>query len=252
MKILAIDTSSSVLSLGITDGDVVIGEFMQNKALTHSERLMPHIRYLLQGVEEKIADMDLFAVTVGPGSFTGIRIGVATANAFAQATGKNVVGISTLEALAYSFCQQEGIIITTMYAQRDDYYRGIYRFEGHDRKLVVVKEEAAISRDEILKEAQELSESHPVVIAGELTIKLKEINSWQNSISSKKYLIKLADGVDNYIRGAHLCKIASQRQDGTGTYATPVYIRKPQAEVQYEEKIQQQNLQKHQEANHGA
>lgn len=174
MKIFALDTSSSVLALGMMEDDQIRGELMQNKALTHSEHLMPHIDYLLSSLEENVREMDLFATTIGPGSFTGIRIGVATANAFALASGKKVVGISTLEALAYNFEHSDAIIITTMYAQREDYYRGIYRFE--DGELVVIEEEAAVAKDDILQEASLFADAE-VIIAGELADALR-LDHW--------------------------------------------------------------------------
>ena len=233
MKILGIDTSSSVLSIGITQGDQVIGELVQNKALTHSERLMPHIAYLMETVDEKIEDIDYFAVTIGPGSFTGIRIGVATANAFAMAQGKRVIDLSTLEALAYNFRQENLIIISTMYAQRDDYYRGIYEFLLDDQgkhQLVVLQSEAAIGREDILKEAREYAKDKPVILVGEITGPVQE------ELKSKAGSISLAEGDHNYIRPSTLCFLATERAHLAQDYAKPVYIRKPQAEVQFEER----------------
>ena len=233
MKILGIDTSSSVLSIGITQGDQVIGELVQNKALTHSERLMPHIAYLMETVDEKIEDIDYFAVTIGPGSFTGIRIGVATANAFAMAQGKRVIALSTLEALAHNFRQENLIIISTMYAQRDDYYRGTYEFLLDDQgkhQLVVLQSEAAIGREDILKEAREYAKDKPVILVGEITGPVQE------ELKSKAGSINLAEGDHNYIRPSTLCFLAKERAHLAEGYAKPVYIRKPQAEVQFEER----------------
>ena len=244
MKILGIDTSSAVLSVGVTDGSVVLGELIQNKALTHSEKLMPHIAYLMDMVDEKIGDLDCYAVTVGPGSFTGIRIGVSTANAFALAHGKPVVGISTLEALAENFAQAEAIVIATMYAQRDDYYRGIYTFEKSDEgvKRVILQAEAALARTEILAEAQFYVQQKPVIFVGEMTKNLKEEDFSPNTEKNLgKALIKVADFTDNYIRPGILCKMAAEKlaacpEADLPRYARPVYIRKPQAEVEYEER----------------
>ena len=244
MKILGIDTSSSVLSIGITGDDQVIGELVQNKALTHSERLMPHIAYLMETVDEKIEDIDYFAVTIGPGSFTGIRIGVATANAFAMAQGKRVIALSTLEALAHNFRQENLIIISTMYAQRDDYYRGIYEFNRDKQgkhQLMILKSEAAIARGEILEEATAYAKDKPVLLVGEIAGAIEEevngINK-NKSISGNATdgIIKIADYDNNYIRPSTLCRFAEERAHLSRKYAKPVYIRKPQAEVQYEER----------------
>lgn len=239
MKILGIDTSSSVLSIGITNDDHVLGEFTQNKALTHSERLMPHIAYLMEAVDETAENMDYFAVTVGPGSFTGIRIGVATANAFGLAHGKKVIEISTLEALAENFILSDAIIISTMYAQRDDYYRGIYTFEknGDEKQMIILQTEAALSRTEIIEEAKNYSKEKTVIFVGEITKALDQGYLTENiSANISTYPVQIADFTDNYIRPAVLCKMARQKITTAQKYARPVYIRKPQAEVEYEER----------------
>lgn len=241
MKIFAIDTSSAVLAIGLAEEDQLIGELVQNKALTHSERLMPHIAYLLEAIDEKISDMDYFAVTVGPGSFTGIRIGVATANAFALAQGKKVIELSTLEALAFNVRRENLVIIPTMYAQRDDYYRAAYVFEPsedpEDSQLLIkrLKEEEALSREEILAEALDYAEEREVLFLGEMCKEVKKEIEQINKNRSKK-LIQIADYDDNYIRPSTLCKLASLNIHRATDLAQPVYIRKPQAEVQYEEK----------------
>lgn len=236
MKILGIDTSSAVLSIGLIEGETVLGEFVQNKALTHSEKLMPHIAYLMEALDEKVSEMDYFAATIGPGSFTGIRIGVATANAFGLAHDKKVIEVSTLEALAANFDLSDATIISTMYAQRDDYYRGIYRF-GNDENawMTVLKEEAALSREEILEEALSCAKEGKVIFVGEITQALNETQLEGLSLQAGNSIQK-ADLTRNFVRGSVLCKLAQKKVDQAKKYAEPVYIRKPQAEVQYEEK----------------
>lgn len=237
MKILAIDTSSSVLSLAVSSDGIILGELMQNKALTHSERLMPHIDYLFSSLDENVRQMDGFAVTIGPGSFTGIRIGVATANAFAMASGKKIVGISTLEALAHNFRHSEAFIISTMYAQREDYYRGIYQF--CDGRMMIHQVEDAVSKTDILNEAMIFSKRGAVIIVGEMASALASDDEFTDkniNCETKNSIIRLGIGADNYVRGAILCEIASQKFDSASDFVSPIYIRKPQAEVQYEEK----------------
>ena len=102
MKILAVDTSSSVASAAIVDGDKLICECVLNNKLTHSQTIMPIIDDIFKKSELTPFDIDIFAVSNGPGSFTGLRIGVTTVKGLAHATGKPVVGVNTLEALAYN------------------------------------------------------------------------------------------------------------------------------------------------------
>lgn len=245
MKILAIDTSSSALGIAATDEDTMLAEFTQNKALTHSEKLMPLIDTMLSNIDENISNMDVIACSIGPGSFTGIRIGVATANAFAMAGNIPVIGISSLEAMAYNFKYTDFVIVSTMYAQREDYYRGIYSFENQN--LQILKKEDAISFEEIAEEVKVLSESgKKVILLGELNSRLKGISE-----SISKTLIMhnctLADKTLNQISASNLCEIARHIIDKNEIstlprYIEPVYIRKPQAEVQYEEKMKTLNI----------
>lgn len=258
MKILAIDSSSAALGIALSDENTMLAEFTQNKALTHSEKLMPLIEIMFSNIEEDIDNVDAMACTIGPGSFTGIRIGVATANAFAMAKNIPVIGISSLEGLSYNFRHTDFSIISTMYAQRDDYYRGIYSYS--DGQMEILKHEDAISFDEILDEIESIIESgKSVMLAGEMVDKLKkrmtEVNAKdpekQQKIEAASKMIhehnlKLADNNLNYVRASNLCEMAakilsSDKAENALRYAEPVYIRKPQAEVQYEEKMMKQN-----------
>ena len=237
MKILALDTSSAVLALGFMEDGIVRGELIQNRAMTHSEHLMPHIEYLCSSLGESVAEIDLFATTVGPGSFTGVRIGVATANAFALATGKRVVGISTLQALAYNFRWSGATVIATMYAQREDYYRAIYRFD-HEGELIALRSEEAVPQQQVLDEAKEYAKNDTVILTGELAEKFRTNQKkllLDSTISMGGAIIQIANEVDSYIRGGVLCSIAESRAEKAQRNVAPVYIRKPQAEVQYEE-----------------
>ena len=126
MKILSIDTSTSSLSVCITDDDEVIGEINLNNGLVHSTTLMPAIENLFTVLNFDKSELSHIAVTVGPGSFTGIRIGVATANAFSLALNIPVISVSSLDAMSMNFISYEGTVITTIDAQRDTYYVGVY------------------------------------------------------------------------------------------------------------------------------
>ncbi len=99
MKLLAIDTSNKIASVAVFDDNNFLGEKLSSDQKTHSEKLLPIIDELLSELKLKISDIDLFAVSVGPGSFTGIRIGVATIKGMAQALDKKVIGVTSLEGL---------------------------------------------------------------------------------------------------------------------------------------------------------
>jgi len=254
MKILSIDSSSAALGIAMSDENTMLAEFTQNKALTHSEKLMPLIELMLNNIEEDIDCVDAMTCTIGPGSFTGIRIGVATANAFAMAKNIPIIGVSSLEGLSYNFRHTDFAVVSTMYAQRDDYYRGTYRYK--QAELEILETEDAISFDEILDEIKELIESgQKVMLVGEMVDKFKLRISEENTKNPEKQEkinvamrqmhkdeLRLADKNLNYLRASNLCEIAqkilaSDEAQNLPRYIEPVYIRKPQAEVQYEEKM---------------
>lgn len=147
MKVLAIDTSSVVATCAVLDEEKLLGEYTLNQDMTHSERLIPMIKTLMDSLKLKPEDIDLFAGSVGPGSFTGLRIGLATIKGLAHVVDKSVIGISTLEALAFNV-PFNGIVIPIMDARRDRVYTGIYRWENG--KLINIMKPTILNIDELL------------------------------------------------------------------------------------------------------
>ncbi len=131
MRILALDTSTNVATAAILEDDVIIGEYSCNKGKTHSQRLMPMIQSLLEAVGLKAADMDAFAASIGPGSFTGLRIGVTTVKAMAFAAQKPVVSVYTLDALAFNLAGSKAIICPVIDARNNQVFTAAYKFSGY-------------------------------------------------------------------------------------------------------------------------
>ena len=119
MKILALDSSAVSASAAVLDDDKVLGEFFINTKQTHSQTLMPMVQQVLTQTKTSLEEMDLFAVSAGPGSFTGVRIGVACVKGMAFAQNKPCIGVSTLEAMAYPLSMLNGIICAVMDASSD-------------------------------------------------------------------------------------------------------------------------------------
>jgi tRNA threonylcarbamoyladenosine biosynthesis protein TsaB len=136
MRILAVDTSSNVASAAIVDDNKLVCECVLNNKLTHSQTLMPMIDEVFKKSELAPQDIDMFAVSSGPGSFTGLRIGVTTIKGLAHATDKPVCGVNTLEALAYNlpFCPY--IIAPIMDARREQVYNAFYKWEDSKLKTI--------------------------------------------------------------------------------------------------------------------
>ena len=130
MKILAIDTSSFPASVAIGDDGILMGEYVIRNQRKHSQNIMVMAERLFDDLGMDISDIDVFAVTSGPGSFTGLRIGISTVRAFAQAMGKPVAAVNTLEALAYNLSITDKIIVPMLDARRDEVFTAAYRFSN--------------------------------------------------------------------------------------------------------------------------
>ena len=127
MKILALESAALTASAAVCEDEHLLGETLLNNGHTHSETLLPMAEALLGSLGLTAADIDLFAVSAGPGSFTGVRIGVATAKGLAFGSGKPCIGVSTLEALACNLPLPGGLICPAMNARRGQVYTALFR-----------------------------------------------------------------------------------------------------------------------------
>ena len=151
MKILAMDSSAIVASVALCEDDKVLAEYTVNNGNTHSETLLPMVENILSAFSLSPSDIDIFAVSEGPGSFTGVRIGVATVKGLAFASGKPCIGVSTLEALAYNLRMHKGIIVPVMNARRSQVYTAIFESNGEELIRLLPDSAMAISElDELL------------------------------------------------------------------------------------------------------
>ncbi len=128
MRILAIDTAAQTASAAVIDGGSVMAECSINHKKTHSQKLMVIIERMMSDLELDISDIDLFAAAEGPGSFTGLRIGIATVKALAHSVNKPVIGVSTLEGLAYNMPYTNGIIVPIMDARNNQVFNAAYEW----------------------------------------------------------------------------------------------------------------------------
>lgn len=130
MKILALDSTAQVATVALCDDERLLGEYTVNNGNTHSQTLLPMVESLLSAFEIKPSEIDLFAVSAGPGSFTGVRIGVSTVKGLAFGLEKTCIGVSTLEALAYNLIGFSGIVCPVMNARRKQVYTALFRAEN--------------------------------------------------------------------------------------------------------------------------
>lgn len=136
MKILAIDTTSLVASVALVNDNKTIAEFTTNYKKTHSQTIMPMIDYLKNMVELELDTVDYIACSSGPGSFTGLRIGAATAKGLSLALNKKIVPVPTLDAIAYNVFMNENLIVPIMDARRNQVYTALYTWEDNQFKRV--------------------------------------------------------------------------------------------------------------------
>ena len=129
MKVLGIDTSTSCGSVGLIDDGEVISDYLLNIPVTHSERLLGAIEFVLREARCPIENLDGWAISLGPGSFTGLRIGVSTMKGLAFATGKPVAGVSTLDVLASQIAPTSYLICPILDARKREVYTAFYRYE---------------------------------------------------------------------------------------------------------------------------
>lgn len=231
MKILGIDTSTKACSAALFDGNTPVCEYIINDKKTHSQKLMPIIEKMLEMSDISIEDIDAIAVSVGPGSFTGLRIGMATAKAIAHVNKIPVISVDSLETIAYNIEPTDRKICAILDAQRTHVYTANYSYDGN-----ILKAETEISVkdiDELLSEIGNSGDEY--IIAGEAVYKyFDKISEYKNiKPASPANCISKASGV---CTGA-LIKYEKGEEIHTCYDIAPVYIRKSQAEVQYEEKM---------------
>lgn len=156
MKLLVLDSSGLVASVALIEDDQLIAEYTTGNKLTHSQTLLPMLDEVIKRTSFEIEDIDAVAVAKGPGSFTGLRIGAATAKGLGLALDKPIIPVPTVDGLAYQLFGTSMIICPMMDARRKQVYTGIYRFENH--QLVTLKEQWAAPIEELLDELNQRGE----------------------------------------------------------------------------------------------
>ena len=225
MKILSIDTSSKICGVAVLENENLVKEVLQDNGLTHSETLMPIIKKILEDVNLSLNDIDLIVCDKGPGSFTGIRIGVATVKAFADSLGIKTIGISSLEALAYNVTNNS-VICSLIDAKNENVYVGV--FEKNDNQYILRRNFSAENISDILGEFKDAEYNLTFVGDGALAYKDKILEVLPNS----NFII-------NNDLSAYKLGLAGLKHFNDNDFADvlPLYLRKPQAERLLESKL---------------
>lgn len=163
MKILAIDSSSMVASVAVAEDDILMAEYTINHKKTHSQTLLPMIDEISRMIELDIESIDAIAIAGGPGSFTGLRIGSATAKGLGLALQKPLINVPTVDAMAYNLYGIEGIVCPIMDARRQQVYTGIYSFD--DGKFQILLEQQPLAVLELIEKINSIGRK--VVFTGD-------------------------------------------------------------------------------------
>jgi len=224
LKILAFETSAKAASVALTDGGKLLAESYQNTGLTHSQTLMVMAQDLLKSCGLSPKDVDAVAVAAGPGSFTGVRIGVAAAKGFAWGGELPCYGVSTLEAMARNLGVYQGYVVPAMDARRSQVYTAI--FHAQQGKLTRVEEDMAISLAELGEKIKNLGET--VFLVGD------GANLCYNTLLEEVPGLVLPPEHRMHQRAAGVALAAQAMADagipGNGAELTPNYLRLSQAE----------------------
>ncbi len=230
MPILAIDTATLVSGVALATADTLIAELTLQTKKTHSELLMPHIAQVLQMAEVDKHALRAVAVSIGPGSFTGLRIGLATAKALAYALKIPLVGVPTLPALAFA-CPIPGVVLSPMLdAQKGNVYQASYRW--HNRELQELVPPRVIAFTDVLKELAAMDT--PVLLLGESAAAYREV------IQARGMPVMLAEPHLIMSRAGSTAVLAHRLLDN-GKISDPftlepLYIRRSEAEELWEKR----------------
>jgi tRNA threonylcarbamoyladenosine biosynthesis protein TsaB len=218
MLILALESSAKAASVALVENEKLVAQYSQCSGLTHSRTLLPMVDDMLINTENTIAGVDLIAVAHGPGSFTGIRIGVSTVKGLAWASDKMCVGVSTLEAMAWHGVSAGGIICPVMDARRSQVYNALFKIK--DGRPVRMCDDRAVSLEAL---AAEVSDKNVFLVGdgAELTASYLKNEDIDCRIAPQNILYQSAWGV---------AMAAIGKTPGTADDLLPVYLRLSQAE----------------------
>lgn len=221
MKILSIDSSSVTASVAITENGKILSEKFINNGLTHSQTLMPMVEDAINESKISVKDIDLFAITNGPGSFTGVRIGISCVKGMADALSKNCVAVSTLEAIAEPLKNQDVIACAVMDARCNQVYTAIF---NQGNRLC---EDKAVLIDELGEELKQYDKKIVFIGDGSVLCYEKLCENIQNC--------EVADENIRYVHGSSVGfiveeKIKNGEEPIISANLVPFYLRLPQAE----------------------
>lgn len=222
MLVLGIESATPVASVALVDGKGLVGELTLNVGLTHSQQLLPMIDQLLKQTRRTLKEVEGLGISTGPGSFTGLRIGMATAKGLAQGRGLPLAGVETLEAMAWQHQNQEGYFSPMQNARRQQVYTALYRW-GQEGHLEVLEPAQATSPEQWAQKVLSRDQK-PIYLLGDGALAYQEI--WESLLRERARILPSYLGL---ARGCYVALAARQRLlqgEYPPFYAVkPLYIR---------------------------
>lgn len=226
MKLLALDSSAVSAGCAVMEDGRLVAESFVKVGLTHSETLLPMAANTLANAKMSVEDIDCFAVSVGPGSFTGVRIGVAAVKGMAFPRQTPCIGVSTLEAMAWNCLGREGVVCSVMDARRQQVYNALFTFEGD--KLTRLCDDRAIAIEELTDELAQ--KEGKILLVGDGAKLCYE------AMRDKLPDVMLMPEHLQYQRGFGVAMAAQQKESVPPEQLVPVYLRPSQAERELKKK----------------
>lgn len=225
MKILAFDGTAKAASVAVAEGDKILAYSIIDNGLTQSELLLPMAEDLLKSLKLSFSDMDLYATSVGPGSFTGVRIGVSLIKGLAFGRNLPCVSVSTIEALAENAKGLNGVIIPCMDARRGQVYSATFRCEGN--QLTRLTEDRAVALSTLAEELKEFGEESIYIVGDGYEVARNALTKAGIKLCNTPELLILENA-------ASVARVAKAKYDNgealSDEQISPIYLRMPQAE----------------------
>ena len=225
MKVLGIDTSTMTGSIGLVDEDRPVAQYSLKVDVTHSERLMEAVDIVLQGARITLEEIDGFAVSIGPGSFTGLRIGLGTVKGLCMATGKPASAVSTLEALASNmpFCRY--LLCPILDARKKEVYAALFKYR-EDGCMIRLTDDRVVPPQSLIEQILE-----PVVFLGDGVDVYKDF--LKSRLGDNAYFAPMNAMLPSGISVAMLGLARLKRGEVITDTEVPVYIRRSEAELKF-------------------
>lgn len=236
MKILGLDSSGLVAGVAIVEDDILVAEYITNYKKTHSQTMLPMLDEIRKMIDLDLNTVDAIAIASGPGSYTGLRIGSATAKGLGFALQKPLVEVPTLEGLAWNLWGTDKLVCPIMDARRNQVYTGVYAFEksGEGCTLCTILEGAARGISNLISWLNENGKD--VIFLGDGVPVYRQVIQEELSVG-----YQFAPAGNNRQRAANIAvlgaKYYAEGRTVSAAEHAPVYMRKSQAEREQEEKL---------------